>query len=160
EAERELVKLRESDPAFAALDARLSAIVKGDQPPQNEAERLALAQRAYDKALYATAARLWGAALANNPKLGDNHQAGQGYNAACAAALAGCGKGKDEPAPDGARRRLRQQALDWLRTDLATYTKLSEKGPPAVRTLVQQQMKHWEEDSDLAGIRDQDALAK
>src|SRR5262249_15583665 len=59
EAERELAKLRDADPAMMALDARLSAIIKGDQQPKHNAERLQLAQRARDKALHATAARLW-----------------------------------------------------------------------------------------------------
>ena len=94
EAERELAKLRESDPAMVALDARLSAIIKGDQQPKDNAERLALAQRAYDKALHATAARLWAEALAADPKLGDDRQAQHRYNAACAAALAGCWAGQ------------------------------------------------------------------
>ena len=40
EAERELAKLRDSDPAIVALDARLSAVIKGDQQPKDEADRL------------------------------------------------------------------------------------------------------------------------
>ena len=99
EAERELAKLRDSDPATVALDARLSAILKGDQLPKDEAERLALAQRAYDKAFHGKAARLWAEALEANPKLGQDRQAGHRYNAACAASLAGCGQGKDDPPP-------------------------------------------------------------
>ena len=94
EAERELAKLRDSDPAMVALDARLSAIIKGDQQPKDNAERLRLAQRAYDKALHATAARLWAEALAADPKLGDDRQAQHRYNAACAAAMAGCWEGE------------------------------------------------------------------
>ena len=53
------------------------------------------------------------------------------YNAACAAALAAAGQGKAEPPPDdAAKARLRQQALDWLKAELATWTKLLESGPP------------------------------
>src|SRR5262249_54387865 len=59
EAERELAKLRASDPAMAPLDRRLAALRQGGPPPEAEAERLRLARRAYDTALYATAARLW-----------------------------------------------------------------------------------------------------
>src|SRR5262249_51102820 len=64
EAERELTQLRATDPALLALDARLAGILAGRQQPRDEAERLRLAQRAYDKVLHATAARLWGEALA------------------------------------------------------------------------------------------------
>ena len=59
---------------MVALDARLSAILQGGQQPKDNAERLQLAQRAYDKALHATAARLWGEALAADPKLGDDRK--------------------------------------------------------------------------------------
>ena len=62
--------------------------------PKDKAERLRLAQRAYDKALHATAARLWAEALAADPKLGDDRQAQHRYNAACAAALAGVRPGQ------------------------------------------------------------------
>ena len=119
-------KLRDSDPAMVALDARLSAIIKGDQQPKDNAERLRLAQRAYDKALHATAARLWAEALAADPKLGDDRQAQHRYNAACAAALAGSGQGKDDPKPDdAAKAKLRKQALDWLKAELSAWKRVS-----------------------------------
>jgi tetratricopeptide (TPR) repeat protein/tRNA A-37 threonylcarbamoyl transferase component Bud32 len=161
EAERELAKLRASDPVSAALDARLAAIVKGNEQPRDEMDRLRLAQRAYDKALHGTAARLWGEALAKNPKLGDNLQAGRRYNAACAAARAGCGNSKDDPPPDDASKvKLRRAALDWLRVELAAYTRVYVSRPAAARGFVQQQLEHWQQYSDLAGIRDAAALAK
>jgi tetratricopeptide (TPR) repeat protein len=161
EADRELAKLRDSDPATAALDARLAAILKGVQQPKGEAERLALAQRAYDKGFHATAARLFGEALRANPKLADSREAAHRYNAACAAALAGCRKGKDEPPPDDASRiKLRRQALDWLKAELAVWSKILESGPPQAKALIAQTLKHWKEDTDLAGIRDDAELAK
>ena len=58
-----------------------------------------------------------------------------------------------------AKVQLRQQALAWLHVDLAVYMKLSASGPAAARTLPQQ-LKHWQEDSGLAGIRDKNAPAK
>ena len=61
---------------------------------------------------------------------------------------------------DKERARLRKQALDWLRADLALYTKQLESGTAAARSLVRQRVQHWQKDSDLAGIRDQAALAK
>jgi tetratricopeptide (TPR) repeat protein len=161
EAEGELAKLRESDPAMKALDARLAPIIKGDQQPSDEAERLRLAQRAYDKALHATAARFWAQAIAANPRLGDDRRSQHRYNAACAAALAGTSQGKDDPRPDeAARAKLRSQALDWLQSELAAWTKVLEAGPPAVRPTIVQTLQHWKQDSDLAGVREADALAK
>ena len=115
EAERDLAELRSSDPAMVALDARLSAIVRGDHQPTDNRERLQLAQRAYDKALDAAAAKLWADALDAEPKLAEDRQAQHRYNAACAAALAGCGQGKDGTAPyDALKAKLREQARGWL----------------------------------------------
>ena len=87
---------------MAALAARLPALLKGEDHPKDAAERLALAQMCYDTKRHAAAARFWAEALAADPKLGDDRQAGHRYNAACAAALAGAGQGKDDPPPDDA----------------------------------------------------------
>ncbi|MEO6811286.1 MAG: hypothetical protein ABI353_19420 [Isosphaeraceae bacterium] len=114
------------------------------------------ARRAYDKALHATAARLWGEALAANSKLGDDRQNFVRYNAA----LAGCRQGKDDPPLDeAARTRLRNHALDWLKAELAAWSKVLESGPPQAGTLVTKDLVHWQLDQDLAGIRDDAALA-
>ena len=161
EAEREMTKVRDSDPTIVALDARLSAAIKGDQYPKDNAERLRLAQRAYDKALHATAVRLWAEALAADPKLGDDRRAQHRYNAACAAALAGSGQGKDEPKPDdAARAKLRNQALDWLKAELSAWKRVSTLAAPGTKELVAKSLAHWKQDADLAGIRDEPELAK
>ncbi len=113
EAEKTRVELKEltlNDPRFAQLDARLESVLKGDAPKSN-AERLVMAQRAYDKSLYAIAARLWTEAVESDPKLAEDRQAGHRYNAACSAALTANGKAKDERTPDdGARSKLRGKA--------------------------------------------------
>ena len=53
-----------------------------------------------------------------------------------------------------------KQALDWLRADLARRTKQLESGKPADHAEVPQTMGHWQQDTDLAGIRDAANLAK
>ena len=159
EAERALAELRESDPANIALDARLIAIHRGDQQPRDNAERLQLAQRAYDKALQADATKLWADALEADPKLAEDRRAQVRYNAACAAALGGCGRGKDNPAPDdAAKAKLRERARAWLQAELAAWTGLVESGPPEARPVVAPTLQHWKENGDLAGIREAKAL--
>jgi serine/threonine-protein kinase len=83
------------------------------------------------------------------------------YGAACAAALAGGGRLTDaKPLDDKERARWRKRALDWLRADLALRTKQLASGQPADRAQVRQQMMHWQQDGDLAAIRDKAALAQ
>jgi hypothetical protein len=82
------------------------------------------------------------------------------YNAACAAALAGSGQGQDRPALDEtARARWRQQAREWLNSDLAAWAKILERNSLESRLLIRQNLQHWKGDGDLAGIRDEAALA-
>jgi hypothetical protein len=83
------------------------------------------------------------------------------YNAACAAARASSGQGKDANKLDEKERaRLRQQALDWLRADLTCWAKTLDEGNAQTGAQVQQQMRHWLTDTDLAGFRDKGALDK
>ena len=77
------------------------------------------------------------------------------------ASLAASGKGKDEPMPDDpAKAKFREQALGWLRADLATWGKILDGGDAKARPTIVKTLAHWKEDADLAGIRDEAALAK
>ncbi len=161
EAKRELIVLRSSDPQMAAVDTRLAGVLKGEQKPKDSEERIQLANRAHEKALYASAARLFAEALAHDPKLGDDRRAQLRYAAACAAALAGCGQAKDDPPPDdAARSRLRRQAREWLQAELAAWAKGQGAGPDEIKAEIAPTLKHWKADTDLDGIRDEKELAK
>ena len=82
------------------------------------------------------------------------------YDAACAAVLAGCGRGSGiAELSDAERARLRRQALDWLRADLTAWGRLLEKTPAQVRPLARQRMQHWQGDPDFHGVRGEE-LAK
>jgi eukaryotic-like serine/threonine-protein kinase len=129
--------------------------VRRGEAPKDNPERLALAQRAYAIKQYAPATRLWAEALASDAGLATDRQAQHLYNAACAAALAASTPGKDDPPPDDAvKARFRVQAMGWLKAELAAWSKLLESGPPAVKPVVAQTLRHWQEDPDLAGVRD------
>jgi tetratricopeptide (TPR) repeat protein len=108
----------------------------------------------------AAAAHLYAGALAAHPKLAAVLRSPIRYNAACCAALAGCGQGKDAAGLDDVERaRLRQQALKLLREDLAAWGQLLERQPESARPLVQQKLREWQQDADFNGVRG-DALAK
>jgi tetratricopeptide (TPR) repeat protein len=160
EAKRELARFQATDPALKALDDRLAAVIRGDQAPTDEAERLRLARRAYDTALHAAAVKLWSEALTANPGLGDDRKAQHRYSAACAAAAAARGKGEDVPPPDeSARSVFRRQAREWLRAELKAWTQVSSDVKPGNKELVAQALAHWKQDTDLAGVRDEPDLA-
>jgi eukaryotic-like serine/threonine-protein kinase len=158
EAQRSLDELKASDPRYAALDARLAAVRKGEAPKDN-AERLALAQRAFDTGRFAFAVTLLAEALETDPRVADNRQAAHRYNAACAAALAASGAGKDEPpVDDTAKAKLREQALDWLKAELAVWARLLESAPPQAKASIAQTLEHWQKDTDLSGVRGDKAI--
>jgi serine/threonine-protein kinase len=150
-----------ADARVAAVQDKLPAFLKGDFKPTTSDERLGLAQSCRNKKLYRASAGLYAAAFAADPKLAADPGEGYRYNAASAAALAAAGHGDDAAKLDDKEKvRLRKQALDWLRADLALRTKQLDSGQPADRTAAQQALQHWQKDSDLAGLRDPDALAK
>jgi serine/threonine-protein kinase len=80
---------------LAVLEAKLPAFRKGEFKPPDAAMRIDLASVCQAKKLHAAAARLYADAFAADPKLADPRRTMHRYHAACAAALAGCGQGKD-----------------------------------------------------------------
>src|SRR5262249_39846688 len=80
------------------------------------------------------------------------------YHAARAAARAAAGRGRDAgELADSERSRLRAQALDWLRADLAARTTLAKDDPKA-RPDVQRLLTRWLQDLALASVRESQAL--
>jgi tetratricopeptide (TPR) repeat protein len=144
------------------LDARLTALLQGDDQPKDIAEQLALADlcRRY-KQRYHAAARFYAAAFAAQPKLTPAQQAFRRYNAACAAALAAAGQGTDARKLEAKEKsRLRQQALTWLQDNLKLYTGQFEDFDGKQRADLQKTLQHWQKDPDFDSVRGQVALAQ
>jgi serine/threonine protein kinase/tetratricopeptide (TPR) repeat protein len=143
------------------LDGRLPGILKRKTAPVSPRDGVELAGICSLKQLNRAAARLYEGAFAADPKLLDDLSAAHRYNAACAAALASCGQGKDADKLDGKERaRLRQQALDWLRADLEGWRRLLDRGPDNDRPMIVEKMRQWLADTDLTGVRGAAALAR
>jgi hypothetical protein len=139
----------------------LPAVLSGRQQPQSNGERIEYARVCQAKQRYAAAARFYEQVFTADSKLAADLKTGQRYSAACAAAQAGSGQGKDIPQPDEKEQaRWRKQAVAWLGADLALWGKKLEQGTPQVRAAVGKQMQHWQQDPNLAGIRQAAALAK
>jgi serine/threonine-protein kinase len=138
------------------IEARLPAFLRGEAPPTDNTERLGLARLCHDgkRRLHRTAAHLFAEAFAAQAALADDVRAGHRSEAARAAALAGCGQGEDA-VPDGPERaRWRQQSLEWMRAELAAYTRLVESGKSEDRLLVRMRLQPWNHSPGLAGLRD------
>jgi serine/threonine protein kinase/Flp pilus assembly protein TadD len=148
--------------ALVDLEPKLPRILKGEAKPADVAERIALAEMCVThKKLPLAAYRFYSDAFAAQPQLADDLENAHRYSAACAAALAGCGQGKDADQTDHKERAgLRRHALDWLRADMAAYRQMLEKEPDKARPVVVKQMAHWQQGTDFAGVRGTEALAK
>jgi tetratricopeptide (TPR) repeat protein len=144
-----------------ALSPRFPAILRGEDPLRDNADRQAIAEMCYATERYAAAARFWARAFEVEPKLAETGNSASRYSAACAAALAGCGQGQDNPKPDeGARGQLRSQALGWLKAELTAWSESLGRGGPGASEAVAQSLLYWRVETDFAGVRDSDALAK
>jgi tetratricopeptide (TPR) repeat protein len=106
------------------------------------------------------ALRFYTARFAADTKPDDDWRIPDHYNAACSAALVGCGQGNDTAGLDDAERaRLRRQALDWLRADLTAWGHFLQKQPDEARPRLQRALRIWQQDADFGGVRG-DALAR
>jgi hypothetical protein len=110
---------------------------------------------------YARAARYYAEAFTAEPQLLANPPTDHRYYAACAAARAGCGQGRDTAdLDDTSRADFRRQALDWLRAELDAQRRPLEEEPQTARLTVYRDLRYWLEDPHFAGVRGPDALAR
>jgi tetratricopeptide (TPR) repeat protein len=144
------------------LDDKLVAILKGEKEPNSAEDQLGMAVLSMRyKKNYFTASRFFSNAFAEEPKFANDMKSGHRYKAACSAAQAGCGQGKDADKLDSKDPiRLRNQARAWLRADLEAWTKMADQGKPEDRAAAVKTLQHWQTDPDLTGIRDPQPLAK
>src|SRR5262249_11781655 len=130
--------------------------------PAGAADRVGPARLCAIETLDAAAVRFWESAIAADPSLADDVEQWNRYNAACAAAVAGCGRGRDaEGSSEPARAELRRRAEEWLRADLAHVRRRIELAAGDRKALddAARILDHWTSDPDLAGVRDEPALA-
>jgi tetratricopeptide (TPR) repeat protein len=127
-----------------ALRPRLSGVIRGQDQPADNAERLAFADlcRQPGEGRYPLATRLYADAFRAEPRLADDLGVAHRFHAAVAAAAAGCGQGQDGAGLDDAEKaRLRDQALEWLRADLALWTRQARLDLPQARAAVRQTLR-------------------
>src|SRR5581483_3107864 len=145
------------------LDRLLPRALRGDAEPASAAETLELASLCQlpCKRLHATAAHLYADAFTAQPQFAADLESFHRYNAACSAALAAAGQAEDAKLlPDKVTNKLRRQALQWLRADLALYAGMAKRDDPKAKAFVRERMQHWQKDPDLASVRDPAELQK
>jgi eukaryotic-like serine/threonine-protein kinase len=143
------------------LELKLPELLSGHDKPRNAEDSLVLAQMCYNKKLHGGAARFCADAFVDRPNLAEDMNAQTRYNAACAAALAGSGQSKDDPPLDEKTRlRWRKQAVEWLKADLAAWTKFVATGNAQAKPIVTKTLEHWKADTDLTALRDAASLTK
>jgi tetratricopeptide (TPR) repeat protein len=144
---------------LVALRDRLPAVLQGKDRPRDAAETLQFAELSGMQGRFAAAARLYADAFAASRPSADDPRTTDRYTAACAAALAGCGRGEDGATLDEAdRARWRGRAREWLWAVLTMWTRTLESGAEADLLLVLRRLAHLWADPDLAGLFDHDAL--
>jgi tetratricopeptide (TPR) repeat protein/serine/threonine protein kinase len=150
--------LRQSQVSLDA-DGKLTAFLTGKGAPADAGSQVQMAHLALQpfRQYYLASVRLYRDAFARQPQLADAHR----YNAACAAVLAGCGKGKDAGKLTREEcARWRNQALRWLQAELAVRRRHLKSTAPAQAGQARVALEHWRRDPDMAGVRDRDQLAR
>jgi serine/threonine-protein kinase len=139
---------------------KLPAFLEGKYQPQDNDERLALLGTCQFNNRPLALVRLYAEAFKAAPHLAQDIRSGHRYNAARAAALAGCGRGEEGGLSQQERTRWREQARQWLRADLAAWNKVLAGDTAQARELVRRALTSWRGDPDLAGLREPDALGR
>jgi tetratricopeptide (TPR) repeat protein len=143
----------------ATLEEKLPDLVDGRIEPVDDAERHEYVRLCVAKSLYRTMVELTSEDFTADPRLADDLGSWRRYNAACYAALAGAGRGDDAAdLDDDERARLRKQAVDWLRADLALHARKFETGAAEERAAVRDALREWQEETNFDSIRGSDAL--
>jgi tetratricopeptide (TPR) repeat protein len=142
------------------LDAKLSRILDEKDKPANATQRLNLAILCQqNKGCYVLAVRFYREAFDEQPTLAEDPRMTNRYRAACAAAMAGCGQGRDAADLDATQRAaLRKQALAWLQAELAAWTRLG--ADPKEHARIRPILQLWQQDRALADVREAKALAE
>jgi hypothetical protein len=143
------------------LEKKLATAQRDESVTGNAWQKLALAEFCVARQKnYAVAARLYAEAFAMDSHVVDDLSAGHRYRAACAAAKAAATTAENEgDLSEAERRRLRNQALDWLTAErMAWNARMDENiifGHVGARIF-----QRWQKDADLKNVRDPAALVK
>ncbi len=144
-----------------AVDQRLEEILAEKTEPTDAQESKELAEYClFFRQQYVLAVRFYTKAFSYDPRLANDMNVRDRYNAACACIMAANGEGTDAASLKPEERAcLRRRGLNWLRDDLKAWSQALQASP-LERGRVERELRHWQSDRDLAGIRDAEGLAR
>jgi serine/threonine-protein kinase len=143
------------------LEARLPALLAGEEQPADARARLAFAEwLLWHKHRPARATREYQLAFEQDPASANDLEAGHRLNAARSAALAGSGYADGAQLTAEERAVSRAQALDWLRADFAAWNKRHQGATSAVQSATAHAVAEWLSDVRLHFVRDETFVAK
>jgi tetratricopeptide (TPR) repeat protein len=135
------------------------ALLDGRATSEDGIELRQAATLGYFRHRHVAAERLWRAAFAVQPAMADDPRRMNRYQAARAAALAGCGRGEGAAELDEeAREPLRLGAAEWLRAELAFVSSRIAEGDEASYHDLMEALGVWKNCQDLAAVREAPAL--
>jgi tetratricopeptide (TPR) repeat protein/tRNA A-37 threonylcarbamoyl transferase component Bud32 len=139
--------------AEAMILSNLPKLASGSYSPTSNDERIAFSGYCQSNGLNLLLCRLYTDAFAADPGLEQDRRLDYRLKASRAAALAGCGIGKDaKQLSPYERKKWRDRAMFWLRADLADLVRTSSSLKAKETTA--DQLADWRTDRDLAGVRD------
>ena len=146
--------------AEALILPESAAFLNGTYQPRDNDERLIALGTCLAADRTHAAVRLYADALAADPKLANDIDAGCRFQAARYAALVGGGRGDDARGlPESERLRWREQARRWLRADLDLLREFLA-ADRSRRGAVANLLDRMQREPDLAGVRDPAELEK
>jgi Flp pilus assembly protein TadD len=144
-----------------AIDSQWPDYVSGKVKPQDRVECRLLTLYCVIRKQYRVAARLHMDGLTAHPEWADDLNAEARYDAARFAALAASGQGQDAAnLTEGERGLWRKRAVAWLRAELTRWATYLETAAPLDRTICLDRLRWWQQEPDLATVRDPAAVTK
>jgi protein O-mannosyl-transferase len=147
---------------WRTMEEKLTGVLDGKSQPANVDEQLDLAWLCQLSRIgqFVAAARLYADALKAHPELGSDPSKSHLHRAAVAAVQASAGLDKRRGRLDEEETaRLRQQALGWLRDELAIWSKQAQSTAVTDRRAARRILRQWQLEPELTPVRDAASLA-
>lgn len=141
------------------LERRLPEALQAPAGSLTGPECVQFAEHCHATKRFACSTRLFERAIALEPAQAEDLRSSLRFHAACAAALAGCGRGVDATeADENERAHWRNRSREWLRADLAAWDTWVTSGNPKRAAFAGSRVGGWLADADLAGVREEGEL--